>query len=103
MIEYTYEDVIIDPADPRAEIGGSYYRADYPKEVLYRANEDSILIGTLECIEREDPVTPFVIKEGSILTNWACIIRKKEQPTKKWVPFDLLNDEDRAKLRGAWV
>ena len=102
MDKYSYKDIIIDHADPRLEIGGSYYRADYPKEVLYRANEDSILIGTLECIEREDPVTPFVIKEGSISTNWACIIRKKE-PEKKYVPFKLSDRDALSKLMGCWL
>lgn len=102
MPEYTYTDVIIDPDDPRLEIGGSYYRADYPKEVLYRANEDSIHIGTLECIEREDPMTPFVIKEGSILTNWACLIRKKV-PEKRYIPFDLSKPEVRDNLRNRWI
>ena len=36
------------------------------------------------------------------LSSFSCIIRKKE-PLKKYVPFDLSLEEDRAKLRGAWV
>ena len=31
MAEYTYKDVIIDPDDPRVEIGEKYFFFDYPQ------------------------------------------------------------------------
>ena len=102
MTEYTYKDVIIDPEDPRVEFGAKYYRADYPKKVLFLANNEEDYFGTLEEIDTESPETPFIIRTKNSLSPWACIIRKKE-PEKKYVPFDFTNDEDRAKLRGAWI
>lgn len=100
MAEYTYKDVIIDPEDPRVEIGAKYYRSDFPKRVLHIANNDGDYIGTLEEIDTESPETPFVVRTESDISPWACIIRKKEL---KYVPFDLSKEEDRAKLRGAWI
>ena len=101
--KYTYADVIIDPNDPRVEIGAEYYRSDYPKRVLKHASDDNDF-GTLEEIDNESPETPFIVRIGSALytSPWACLIRKKE-PAKKWVPFNLSKEEDRARLRGAWV
>ena len=58
---------------------------------------DSLLEGTVETISY---VGRFKRKEDGIYFDY--FIRKKE-PKKKYVPFDLTNDEDRAKLRGAWV
>ena len=100
MAEYTYKDVIIDPEDPRVEFGAKYYRADYPKKVLFLANNEEDYFGTLEEIDTESPETPFIIRTKNSLSPWACLIRKKEP---KYVPFDLSNENDRAKLRGAWV
>lgn len=31
---YTYRDVIIDPDDPRVEIGAEYYFSDFPVDCL---------------------------------------------------------------------
>ena len=102
-MEYTYADVIIDPNDPRVEIGAEYYRSDYPKRVLKHASNDNDL-GTLEEIDNESPETPFIVRTGSALSTspWACLIRKKE-PVKKYVPFDLNDPEVRKSLRGRWI
>lgn len=102
MSEYTYKDVIIDPEDPRVEIGAKYYRSDYPKRVLYLANNDEDYIGTLEEIVTASPVTPFVVRTGDAYSLCACLIRKKE-PEKKYVPFDLNNKEDKEFLRYKWI
>ena len=95
MAEYTYKDVIIDPEDPRVEIGKEYYFGDNPGEVLKWANSNHET-HRLRMILKEN--YPFSF-EG---LHFPCIIRKKE-PEKKYVPFDLSFEEDRAKLRGAWV
>lgn len=102
MAEYTYKDVIIAPDDPRVEIGKEYYRADYPKKVLFLANNEEDYFGTLEEIDTESPETPFIIRTKNSLSPWACIIRKKE-PKKKYVPFNLSKEEDRNFLRNKWV
>lgn len=94
--KYTYADVIIDPEDPRIEIGKEYWFADYSFNVLLFANRgDGACHGILSEINRRD-ITPFFIRGQ----HHACIIRKKEP---EYVPFDLTKEEDRARLRGAWV
>ena len=101
MAEYTYADVIIDPEDPRVEIGKEYYFGNNPGCLLRSISQLSASEGTLvmkdSAIEAQS--SPFMSSEG----EWfVCIIRKKE-PEKKYVPFDLSLEEDRARLRGAWV
>lgn len=101
MSEYTYADVIIDPEDPRVEIGKEYYFGNNPGCLLRSISQLSASEGTLvmkdSAIEAQS--SPFMSSEG----EWfVCIIRKKE-PEKKYVPFDLTKEEDRAKLRGKWV
>lgn len=97
MAEYTYKDVIIDPEDPRVEIGADYYYGDSPRDVITRANSKDALAYLAE-LEAADVGCSFYIDDF----HHQCIIRKKE-PEKKYVPFDLSKEEDRAKLRGAWV
>ena len=98
MAEYTYADVIIDPDDPRAEIGKEYYYCDNPSGCLERANKDDVAhLAGLEKVY-PDIIGHFFIDDAYSI----CIIRKKE-PEKKWTPFDLTKEEDRAKLRGAWI
>ncbi len=103
MAEYTYKDVIIDPEDPRVEIGAEYYFGDTPAEVLKFANDNG-RGAILANADDEDNQGPFWFKDiGFTLSKGRpCIIRKKE-PEKKYVPFDLSLEEDRAKLREAWI
>lgn len=97
MAEYTYKDVIIDPEDPRVEIGADYYYGDSPRDVITRANSKDALAYLAE-LEAADVGCSFYIDDF----HHQCIIRKKE-PEKKYVPFDLSLEEDRAKLREAWI
>ena len=94
MPEYTYKDVIIDPEDPRVEIGKEYWMDNIPSECLRSANEDKTTL-TLNKIEPNRPWPFYSTKSGSCV----CIIRKKE-PEKKYVPFDLSDPEVRKGLRG---
>lgn len=98
MAEYTYKDVIIDPDDPRAEVGKEYFFGDGPSHLLWGVRtgwEAGTLVKVCKDAPSEDP-----FYNGA--ARFQCIIRKKE-PEKKYVPFDLSLEEDRAKLRGAWV
>ena len=95
MAEYTYKDVIIDPEDPRVEIGKDYFFGDSPAEVLKWANSNHET-HRLRMILKEN--YPFSF-EG---LRFPCIIRKKE-PEKKYVPFDLSKEEDRNCLKGKWI
>lgn len=109
MAEYTYADVIINPEDPRVEIGKEYYAATSISSALRAANvgNESLLV-KLDSVNREPMRTlitskPFIVsyKHGNG-GDTDFIIRKKE-PEKKYLPFDLSKEEDKAKLRGAWV
>lgn len=183
MSKYTYADVIIDPNDPRVEIGKTYFFALGAQACIDYANR-GVRERTLERIDEslynpfigDEKDYPFIIRkkklpyaasqakwiadndvkkgdkvrivrkadknEGGwgvfwnpdmdeavgkvgtvrhIPTNWGAsgievdvpavslflypyfVLEKVEEPKKKYVPFDLNNEEDRAKLRGAWV
>ena len=100
MAEYTYKDVIIDPEDPRVEIGAEYYFGDTPAQVLDSASAECGLYRLMDINPRAG--YPFEFDTDLSCSSYPCIIRKKE-PEKKYVPFDLTKEEDKAKLRGAWV
>ena len=86
MAEYTYEDIIMDPDDPRLEnaIGKECYLSDYPREALKHAINHTIKY-RLKSINKEE-ICPFVDDEDE--DNWACIIIKKEEPKPRYVPFE---------------
>ena len=90
MAEYTYEDIIRDPEDPRLEgaIGKECYFSDYPKQLLNGARNNSPEY--LDCLTdiRKEAACTFVDKNGS---GWILIIIKKEEP-KKYVPFETLDE-----------
>ncbi len=98
MAEYTYKDVIIDPEDPRVEIGKMYYFSSTAANCLeYARGDDYHYIAKLREVAKG---LHYPFKIGNSL--WGCIIRKKE-PEKKWVPFDLSKEEERDFLKGKWV
>ena len=87
MAEYTYEDIIMDPEDPRLEgaIGKECYFSDYPKQLLNGARNNSLeYLDCLTDIIKEGACT-FVDKNGS---GWILIIIKKEEPKPEYVPFE---------------
>ena len=83
MAEYSYKDVIIDPNDPRVEIGTDYYFALGAQACIDYANMD-VRISTLDDIDTSGNYNPFITSEK----DYPFIIRKKE-PEKKYMPFDL--------------
>lgn len=89
MAEYTYEDIIMDPEDPRLEgaIGKECYFSDYPKKALNNARNN--LPKYLSCLTNisKECIFPFVSKNGS---GWTLIIIKKEEPKPKpkYIPFE---------------
>ena len=87
MAEYTYEDIIMDPEDPRLEgaIGKECYFSDYPKQLLNGARNNSPEY--LDCLTdiRKEAACTFVDKNGS---GWILIIIKKEEPKPEYVPFE---------------
>ena len=92
MAEYTYADVIIDPEDPRVEIGKEYWYADYPFNVLLYANIGNVACcGILSEIDRKD-ITPFFIRGQ----HNVCLIRKKE-----YTKNDIITDVSDPRLKDA--
>ena len=89
MAEYTYEDIIMDPEDPRLEgaIGKECFFSDYPKQLLNGARNNSLEY--LDCLTdiRKEAACTFVDKNGS---GWILIIIKKEEPKPKpkYIPFE---------------
>lgn len=79
-MEYTYDDVIINPNDPRVEIGKEYYFGNNPSCLLRSISQISASEGTLvmkdSAIEAQSSL--FMSSEN----EWfVCIIRKKKEPT----------------------
>ena len=91
MAEYTYEDVIMDPEDPRLEgaIGKECYLSDCPKIALNYARNNSS-IDRLKSINKES-AAPFV---GDDEVNWVMVIIKKEKPkpNPKYIPFESVEE-----------
>ena len=90
MAEYTYNDIIMDPNDPRLEnaIGKECYLSDYPREALKHAINNTIKY-RLKSINKEE-ICPFVDDEDE--DNWACIIIKKEEPKPEFMPFKNISE-----------
>ncbi len=102
MAKYTYKDVIIDPEDPRVEIGKEYWFGSGPKQVIDKANGDNSTSMLREI--RPNLERPFLFSSdmNSDIGMAPCMIRKKE-PKKKYVPFDLSNEIDRRFLSCRWI
>ena len=90
MAEYTYNDIIMDPNDPRLEnaIGKECYLSDYPREALKHAINNTIKY-RLKSINKEE-ICPFIDEEDE--DNWACIIIKKEEPKPEFMPFKNISE-----------
>ena len=90
MAEYTYNDIIMDPNDPRLEnaIGKECYFSNYPREALKHAINNTIKY-RLKSINKEE-ICPFIDEEDE--DNWACIIIKKEEPKPEFMPFKNISE-----------
>ena len=91
MANYTYEDIIMDPEDPRLEgaIGKECYFSDYPKNLLNNARSNSSDICRLKGIDKEEDA-PFI--DGESDYGWTCVIIKKEEPQPQYVPFESMEE-----------
>ena len=94
MSKYSYSDVIIDPNDIRVNVGSEYWYSNSIDTVISDAKYNGPNM-TLEKVAYDNDY-PFLIN-GEF---YQCLIRV---PEDSYVPFDLNNEEDRAKIRGAWV
>ena len=91
MAEYTYEDIIMDPNDPRLEgaKGKECYFSDYPKKLLNSARNNSAeYLDCLTNIIKEAPC-PFVDKNGY---GHTLIIIKKEEPKPEYISFKSMEE-----------
>lgn len=99
--KYTYADVIIDPEDPRVEIGKEYYSSKNIPDALFKANEGDEMFCYKLLSVHDGAYGPFWMDKDSP-SSFDFLIRKKE-PVKKYVPFDLSNEEARKSLKGRWI
>ena len=98
--KYTYADVIIDPDDPKVEIGKEYYSALMPNDVLDFANHNEELAKLIE-VDRSLRY-PFHIK-SDCCDCWTCLLVRKKEPEKKYVPFDFDDFTVRRDLMGKTI
>ena len=90
--KYTYADVIIDPEDPRVEIGAEYCFGDIPQNLVEAANSNHDFWVRLEKVSVSDGFN--FKKEGG---GWkSCIIRKKE-----YTENDIITDVSDPRLKDA--
>ena len=88
MTEYTYEDIIIDPNDPRLEgaIGKECYFNDSPKMILEHANNNSP--NNFFSLKEINKNNEYPFTDGKYEDVWTLIIIKKEEPKPEYVPFE---------------
>lgn len=105
MTEYTYEDVIIDPNDPRVEIGAYYYFGDNAPSALYKANQRGIGMELVYVYSRYnfDGCSIFRLRnEGGEEFPSSFIIRKKkpsyEERQAKWIKTNSIKVGDKVKI-----
>ena len=93
--KYTYDDIIINPRDPRLKIGAEYYCGNNPRDLIFATRRGDT--SCLARLQRADNLMsrPFIAED----CHYTCLIRKKVD----FVPFDLSEERDRARLRGTWV
>lgn len=98
MEKYTYSDVIIDPSDPRVEVGKQYYYDDRPASVVsFANNSDRIHFGILSEIQQRSDY-PFIFG----ISPYVCIIRKKEssyvERQDKWLADNDIKVGDKVRI-----
>lgn len=88
MAEYTYEDIIMDPEDPRLEgaIGKVCYFNDSPKMILEHANNNSP--NSFFSLKEINKNNEYPFTDGKYEDVWTLIIIKKEEPKPEYVPFE---------------
>lgn len=90
--KYTWDDIIINPNDPRLEgaIGKYVFYGEYPLSALRNANDDKSDLSLKLIGADKDYVLPFCIDKEDVEDNenlndfWPCIILKKDQPQKSY-------------------
>ena len=89
MVEYTYDNILIDPSKEGIEslIGKEVYFEAKPFLCLKAANEKlASNLGILVEVYK-DSINPFCVKGKSGSYKYPCIIEKKEEPKPEFVPF----------------
>ena len=99
MAEYTYEDVIIDPNDPRVEIGAEYWFGYNPSVLIKELNRgEEPDYGCLSDVD-SDATYPFEAEDGC---DWCCIIRKNEpsyeERQAEWVKANNIKVGDKVRI-----
>lgn len=92
MDEYTFKDLIIDPAAPGLEnlIGKEVYFDDVPIYCIKWANED-YEVGILKDVRKGNPAPFFVKTSSGRRLYYPCIIPKKESKPE-YTPFKSMEE-----------
>ena len=102
MAEYTYKDVIIDPKDPRVEIGKEYYCAMASNAVISLARDGERLGELLNVNHDLSCPYPFETETETFHCLGACLIRKKEpsyeERQAEWVKANNIKVGDKVKV-----
>ena len=90
MVEYTYDNILIDPSKEGIEslIGKEVYFEAKPFLCLKAANEKLASNSGILVEVYKDSINPFCVKGKSGSYKYPCIIEKKEEPKPKYVPFN---------------
>lgn len=100
-MEYTYADVIIDPNDPRVEIGAYYYFGNNPTCLLKDISQLSAHEGRLTIVDIGKDICsfPFI---ADTQQPFVCIIRKKEpsyeERQSEWVKTNDIKVGDKVRI-----
>ena len=102
--KYTYADVILDPNDPRVEIGAEYWFSDCPNPLVKRLNDaKEAKHGHLSLVESNNDL-PFYDEDSRC---WLCIIRKKgptyEERQDEWVKANDIKAGDKVRILKGFV
>lgn len=107
MAEYTYKDVIIDPKDPRVEIGKEYYCAMASNDVISLARDGERLGKLLNVNHDLSCPYPFETETETFHCLGACLIRKKEPSYEKqqaeWVKANDIKVGDKVRALKGFV
>lgn len=104
MDKYSYKDVIIDPEDPRVEIGAEYYWGESPRKTIDRANNKGGALPLLSIDREEEHTFPFYFFQGSLEGGSHFLIRKKEssyvERQAKWLADNDIKVGDYVRVTG---
>lgn len=98
MAEYGYKDIIVDPRDPRVEVGAEYYFGDNVGQLIHGARTGWKTGVLRDVCKVTDEYSPFYNGRS----GFSCIIRKKEpsyaERQAKWIAENGIKKGDKVRI-----